>query len=405
MATLLTLPKRLIHPFPHPRPPHSRPPANMLFLPPSRQENGQNHKNPETTMIQPIVSTTLLLATVLGTLSPLASGAEEQAAPPRFGNQIRPITGDLYRAGNGVWHNIFLVTDEGIILADPLNVAHATWLKEELATRFPGVPVKYVIYSHSHFDHVEGAAVFKDTATIIAQEGVLTNMDGRYPNMPGDMIDRNANGNFDREDIDVPTLADPGICGMSTSFFDQVDTNKDGSVPPAEFQQNIVMPDVTYSERMTITLGGKTVELMHPGKNHGNDMTVVFFPAERVVFATDMIADALVRDNIRSIPSACGPMDGTPIAEWIRSYKNVYALDFDIFAGGHGDFFSKADVALPIQFLEDLQAAVTDGMEKGLALEEMKQQIIFEQYKDWAYYDQLREKAIEAAYLNLMQYR
>ena len=44
-------------------------------------------------------------------------------------------------------------------------------------------------------------------------------------------------------------------------------------------------------------------------------------------------------------------------------------------------------------------------MEKGLALEEMKQQIIFEQYKDWAYYDQLREKAIEAAYLNLMQYR
>jgi glyoxylase-like metal-dependent hydrolase (beta-lactamase superfamily II) len=351
------------------------------------------------------MTTRLLLATLLGALSFAALAADEPAAPPRFGNQIRPITGDLYRAGNGLWHNIFLVTSEGIILADPLNVGHATWLKEELANRFPGVPVKYVIYSHSHFDHVEGAAVFQDTATIIAHEGVRANLDGRYPHMPGDMIDRNHNGNFDREDIDVPTLADPGICGMSTQFFDQVDTNKDGSVPPAEFQQNIARPDLYYSERMTLTLGGKTVELMHPGKNHGNDMTVLLFPEERVVFAADMIADALVRDSIRSVPSACGPMDGTPLAEWIRSYKAVEALDFDTFAGGHGEFFSKEDVALPRRFLEDLQAAVNEGLVQGLSLEEMKQRITLEQYKDWAYYERLRVKAVEAAYLNMTQFR
>jgi glyoxylase-like metal-dependent hydrolase (beta-lactamase superfamily II) len=347
----------------------------------------------------------MALITTLVALPFTAFSADEPAAPPRFGNQIRPITGDLYRSGNGAWHSIFLVTSEGIVLADPLNVAHAEWLKGELATRFPGVPVKYVIYSHSHFDHAEGAAVFKDSATIIAHEGVLRNMDGRYPNMPGDMIDRNGNGNFDREDIDVPTLADPGICGMSTQFFDQIDTNKDGSVPPAEFQQNIVRPDIVYSDRMTLTLGGKRVELMHPGKNHGDDMTVVLFPDERVVFATDMIADALVRNDIRSLPSACGPLDGHPIDEWIRSYENVFALDFDTFAGGHGDFFPKADVALPIQFLKDLKSEVEAAIAAGKTLEQMKQEITLDQYKDWAYYDRLREKNIEAAYLNLTQVR
>ncbi|HEY0960904.1 MAG TPA: MBL fold metallo-hydrolase [Pseudomonadales bacterium] len=346
----------------------------------------------------------LLLSTPLAILPYTASAAD---SPPIFrpNFQIVPIAGNLYRSGNGAWHSIFLVTDDGILLADPLNPAHAEWLKNELDTRFPGKPVKYVIYSHSHWDHVEGAAVFDDTATIVAHEGVLRNMDGRYPNMPGDMIDRNGNGNFDREDIDVPTLADPGICGMSTQFFDQVDIDKDGIVPPAEFQRNIVKPELVYSQNMTITLGGKTVELMHPGKNHGDDMTVVLFPEERVVFATDMIADALVRNDIRSLPSACGPLDGHPIDEWIRSYEAVYALDFDAFAGGHGGFFTKADVALPIQFLKDLQSEVQAAIDAGKTLDEMKQEIRLEQYSDWAYYEMLREKNIEAVYLNLTNVR
>jgi glyoxylase-like metal-dependent hydrolase (beta-lactamase superfamily II) len=209
---------------------------------------------------------------------PLYAQAQQQpqATAPRFGNQIVQIKDNLYRSGNGIWHSIFLVTDEGIVLADPLSVDHATWLKNELATRF-NQPVKYVIYSHSHWDHVEGAAVFKDTARIIAHEGVQANMDGRYPNMPGDMIDRNGNGNVDREDIMIPTDADPGICGMSATFFDQIDRNKDGVATPAELQQDIVKPDEYYRDRTTLVLGGETVELMHPGKNHGNDMTVLYF--------------------------------------------------------------------------------------------------------------------------------
>ena len=340
----------------------------------------------------------------LGAILLLLACAQSALAQPAFGPQILPIKEDLYRFGNGMWHGIFLVTDEGIVLADPISPAIASWLKAELAERFD-VPVKYVVYSHSHFDHVEGGEVFRDTATFIAHEGVRKNMDGRYPHMPGDMIDRNLNGSFDREDIDIPTLADPSICGMSTEWFDQIDLNGDGIVPPAEFFARVVKPDLYYSERMTLTLGGKTVELLHPGKNHGNDMTVLHFPEEKVVFASDMIADALVRDDIRSIPSACGPMDGTPIDEWLASYRFVHSLDFEIFAGGHGALFSKDDVAEPIRFLEDLQREVDAAMSRGLSIEEAQQEILLEDYKDWAYYERLRAKAVAAAYLNMSQSR
>jgi len=346
----------------------------------------------------------LLLSCLFASFITPALQAQDDEPVFVFGNSIVNISGDLYRASNGAWHSIFLVTDEGIILADPLNTDFAEWLKGELDTRFD-VPVRYVIYSHSHFDHAAGAAAFADTATIVAHERVLLNMDGRYPHMPGDMIDRNANGMVDREEIEIPTNADPGICGMFPGWFDQIDLNHDGIVPPAELQVDILPPDLTFSERMTLSLGGRTIELMHPGKNHGDDMTVVLFPDERVVFATDMIADALVREDIRSVPSACGPLDGTPIAEWIRSYEAVLALDFDIFAGGHGGFFTKDEVALPVAYLKDLQAAVSDGLARGMSLQQMQEQILLEEYADWAYYDRLRPKTIEAAYRNLVQFR
>ena len=268
------------------------------------------------------------------------------------------------------------------------------------------MPVRYVIYSHSHWDHIEGGSLFADTAQFIAQEGVLKNMDGRYPHMPGDMIDRNNNGQAELEEITGPFTAHPGVCGMPASFFQTHDRNHDGHMTPAELYADVRRPDIVYSERLQLTLGGKTVELIYPGKNHADDGTVVLFPGERVLFSADFPADALVRTSLRSLPSACGNFDGHPLAGWIASYKLIEGLDFDVLAQGHGSvMFKKADVAEDRQFLEDLLAEVSAGMAQGKSLAELKQSIKLEKYKDWANYQRLREDNIEAAYNNLKNYR
>ena len=343
----------------------------------------------------------LALAALLGTTA-LAQDAPR--ARPRIEREISAITGDLYRGRNGNWYTIFLVTPEGIILGDPINTDFATWLKAELDRRFD-VPVRYVVYSHSHFDHAAGGRAFADTALFVGQQNMARNMDGRYPQMPGDMIDRNANGRIDREDIMIPTEAKPGICGWGPSFFTMFDANGDGAVTPQELQADIVPPDILYSERMTLKLGGRTVELLFPGLNHSDDATVMYFPAERVVFATEFLADALVTDDIHSLPSACGPFDGSPLAEWIKSYRTVEQLDFDILAGGHGTLFHKADVTATREYFEDLVAAVSAAIAAGVPLEEMKQTIELDRYRDWRNYDRLLPENIEAAYLNLTLYR
>ena len=329
--------------------------------------------------------------------------AAGQGRPAR---EIIRVTDDLYRTRNGQWYGLFFVTPEGIVLVDPINPDFAKWLKTQFDERFPGLPVRYVIYSHSHWDHIEGGAVFADTAKYVAHEGVLRNMDGRYPHMPGDMIDRNKNGQFEVEEILIPAKAHPGICGMPENFFRTHDRDKDGHMSSVEYFADVRKPDITYSERMQITLGGKTFELIHPGKNHASDGTVVLFPAQRVAFSADFPADALVRASLRSLPSACGDFDQHPMTEWIRSYKTIEALDFDVLAQGHGDaLFKKPDVVEARQFFEDLTQAVSAGISQGKSLEELKRTVVLEKYKDWAYYQRLREDNIEAAYNNLKIYR
>src|SRR5262245_33540183 len=210
----------------------------------------------------------------------MATATAAHAQPRTPPRAIAQIADNLYRANNGNWFTIFLVTSDGIVLGDPLNVDFAAWLAKELDGRFHS-PVRYVVYSHSHFDHAEGGRAFAATATFVAHENMLRNLDGRYPQMPGDMVDRNDNGVIDPDEIAIPTNTRPGVCGMSNNWFASRDHDGDGKIPPQELQADIVRPNVVYSERMRIELGGKTVELVHPGLNHSDDATVMLFPAER----------------------------------------------------------------------------------------------------------------------------
>ena len=277
-----------------------------------------------------------------GLLTQVVSAAQpnEPAPPARmFAAPARAITqvkGDVYRASNGGWYVAILDTPDGLLLVDTISVPFATWLKGELAKKFPGKQVRYVIYSHSHWDHSEGGTVFADTATFIAQEGFLRNMDGRFPQLPGNMTDRNDNGVIDVNEFVDPAKERPGFCGMNAASVTDRDRNGDGRTTPTEFFADTPKPDIVYSDRMTLRFGGKTIELVFPGKNHANDGTAVLFTDERVLFTVDFPADALVRDTMRSLPSACGPFDYHPMDEWIKSYRTLEALDFDIAVGGHG---------------------------------------------------------------------
>ena len=71
---------------------------------------------------------------------------------------------------------------------------------------------------------------------------MLRNMDGRYPHMPGDMVDRNNNGAIDPDEIDIPTNSGPGHLRHGSGLLRDDRSQQGRPVPPGELQADIVLP-------------------------------------------------------------------------------------------------------------------------------------------------------------------
>src|SRR5438094_5066172 len=112
------------------------------------------------------------------------------------GQEIGKLTGDTYYARMDDYVSAFMVTPEGIVLVEPIGTEMAIWLKGELARRF-NVPVKYVIYSHSHWDHASGGSVYADTARFIGHDNLLKNIAMPPANtpLPQNVRPQDTNGN------------------------------------------------------------------------------------------------------------------------------------------------------------------------------------------------------------------
>ncbi|MGH8256652.1 MAG: MBL fold metallo-hydrolase [Steroidobacteraceae bacterium] len=313
-----------------------------------------------------------------------------EAQPPAAQNQhsIRLVTDHLYRVSYGSgdgYQQLVYVTADGIIITDTNSTADAQWLKQFLAMRFPGVPVRYIIMSHYHFDHALGTQVFADAKVISSDETVkkLRSLNLRYAPPPGDAIDLNGDNKFSRSearDFLVPE-------------FDQFDTNKDGFVDAAELNVNIHMPDITFTGRKTIRLGGKRVELIErPGRSGGvGGMVDTYFPDEKVLFLGDYLPP-------HRVYPAWGNFDDAPVNEWIAAIKQLESLDFLMSVSAHWDDGTKQDLVDLGNFYQDLQAAVGIGMAEGKSLEELQRTIKLPAYADWADYAHNLPASIASAY-------
>ncbi len=265
-----------------------------------------------------------LTAVVLGG----TTQAQQQAAPaakpparPTFETTRVEGTGNVYVFRYLNRQAMFIVTSAGVIATDPIGYGipetGAAYMGE--IRKITNQPVKYVIYSHHHFDHIAGGKVFKDAgATFIAHKKVK-----------------------DR----LAVLKDP----------------------------DTVLPDQTFEKNRTIKLGGTVLELTYHGLNHSDSTIVMRLPKEKILFTVDTVP-------VGSVPGR-GMIDSYPL-EWEQFLGQLYTMDWERLIPGHpgqpgGRLGTKRDVQDQLAFLQDASEAVKvaaregkcwDGVEKGMKL-------------------------------------
>jgi len=242
-----------------------------------------------------------LACVAVSAIAILGSPPSAARAQPTVIQQLVRVADDVYMFSMTGYNSMFIVTDEGVILMDPIGAARAPLLKAAVAS-VTDSPVRYVVYGNDHADHISGGAVFDTAEFVIQQNGV-----GR-----------------------VAARADP--------------------VTP--------VPTIMYDDFMTLTLGGKTVELYYVGLGHSDNNSLLVYPAERLAFGGDFIETEGVFTSFGFTPW---------IDEWADSLNWIYDnLDFDTFVAGHGPIGTKESFRQARGYFDDFMAAVRAARTAGL---------------------------------------
>ncbi len=251
---------------------------------------------------------------------------------------LTQINGNLYRHTTGpglaVHSGFVLITKEGALVIDPAMTCTATWLRDEIKQRF-NVPVKYVVYTHGHADHISGGQVFqKDGAIVVANERAIEPIVGEK----------------------IPTA----------------------------------VPDRVFDRDMTITLGGETVLLHRVAPSHSDSMTMVLFPKYRALQCTDVCESKTMPYN---------DFLDFYYPGWIETLDWVAQQDVDVIDVGHYSPATKADEAALRIYMIDLHQQVLDLVRSGQSWDQLYRNVKFsDEVKHWTAFDTMHTLNIAGMY-------
>ena len=267
----------------------------------------------------------VLVLTVLG------GPVQAQEKPPQFATTKVEGTDNVYVFRYGNSQAMFVVTSAGVIATDPIGYGRpqaVTTYVEEIK-KVTNQPVKYVVYSHHHFDHIAGGKPFKDAgAKFVAHK---------------------------RAKERLAVLQDP----------------------------HTVIPDETVDKSRTIKLGNTALELTYLGLNHSDSMLLMRLPKEKIIFTVDWLP-------VGSLPGR-GMIDSYPL-EWENSIKKVLAMDWERLIPGHpgapdGRLGTKKDAQDIVAFLQDASAEVKTAAREGKCWDTVEKEMKLPKHAHWPNYE------------------
>ncbi len=187
------------------------------------------------------------------------------------------------------------------------------------ATRSIGKPFDRVVITHEHPDHIAGLSQFPPGVEIVAQEETRAQM------------------------VKMGQPATPPYWATNPAWGRPGDVNR------------VILPTVTFHDRMTLYYGDTEVDIVWPGRAHTSGDAVVLLPSEKIAFLGDVAFFEVT------------PLNGSGyVADWIRACDRFLAdPNIQTIVPGHGPVGGKAELAEMKGYLELLLREGRKAYDKG----------------------------------------
>jgi glyoxylase-like metal-dependent hydrolase (beta-lactamase superfamily II) len=238
---------------------------------------------------------------------------------------IRPVGPDLVAISN----HVVILDDEGVTLVDTgLTPRVAQGVLAEIR-RLTDRPVRTVINTHWHDDHVWGNEVFRDTfpdVRIVAHPNTRRVIRDSLP----PSLERNRTGYADalaqtEEALRTGVRSDgsPLTDELRPRFERQAETLR--WFVPQMADMRVALPDLEVVDELILDRPGREIRILHLGRGNTDGDLVVLLPHERIVASGDLL--------VAPIPYSFGSFLG----EWVETLERLSALEADVIVPGHGE--------------------------------------------------------------------
>ena len=276
-----------------------------------------------------IIGSAFLLFLAIGMTAQAAVEDQTKAVKIRDGIYMVPTSGNVY----------MVATPEGVVVIDTALSDLAAEAKRALIAENNG-PVKYIILTHGHADHIGGISVWKEPGTQIIAQRNYVEFVNYVTRLEGFFAPRNAAG-FSRPQHKVgPWVGNYGA---------KID------------------PTILFDEKYAFSFGGLEFELFStPGETP--DHLTVWVPKYKVAFIGDNYDGAGIPEPM-SIPNIY-TLRGTrprPALDWIKSIDKILALKPELVLMGHGEpIVGNAEITKRLTRFRDAIQYVHDEVVKGM---------------------------------------
>jgi glyoxylase-like metal-dependent hydrolase (beta-lactamase superfamily II) len=218
--------------------------------------------------------------------------------------------------------------------------------------------VRYVINSHWHADHTHGNQAF-------AGAQLISSSNARRDMLQNDLPSLNRTVRIAKQQLEKlhQTLSKESDAAERQKIREQIKAREEYLQTMTRL--NITAPVITVDENAVIREGKQEARILFLGAGHTDGDIVLFFPAQKAVFAGDLFFN-------NAIPN----VQDANILEWIKTLNGLLKLDAATFVPGHGPIGSKKDVQAFLRYLEELKALVSPAVERGDSLEQATRDLL-----------------------------
>ena len=301
-----------------------------------------------------------------------APGADHHAAAPADPFRLKPLAGNVY-ALYGRGGNVgFFVGPDAVLVIDSQFKDLAPGIVAQIR-KVSDKPIKFLLNTHHHGDHVGGNEVFKQFAMIIAHDNVRTRMLASPADIqrdyPSQLEDAKKAGNAD----------------MIKFFTDQLAWAKTVKI------EEIPAPVMTFDSSLTIHMGDETIHVWHLPPAHTDGDSVVYFEKAKVLHMGD--------DFFNQVIPFIDVKSGGSVSGYIAAIDKVLTkipADTTVIPG-HGEGSDVAGLKAFRQYFVDLTGAARAAKSSGKTKEAFLKEVSLPAYQAWdGYKDRFGSNAASA---------